>query len=115
ASPHHHFRCELVGEANARLDVAPIGYVVRALARRGKDFAAQQGTRNRLAGERVGVRKLPPVQWVDRVRIKPVLMVELVGSRQRHVVTQTQVQGQLGGYLPVVFSEPRVLVVLGRG
>ena len=41
-STHHHFRSELVGKAKARLNVVPVGHIVRALAGIGEYFAAFQ-------------------------------------------------------------------------
>ena len=63
-------------------------------------------------GERILVRNTAAVQWIDRVRIEPVLAVVAFGSGQREFVTQTEIHRQARCRFPVVLGEPCVLVVL---
>src|SRR2546427_10290609 len=94
ASPHHHFWSKLIGEADARLEVAPVRHVVGALLGADKNFSAIQWDSYRLAGDRIGVDLGGGRISKRYLRIKPVLAVVERRARQGEVVTEDQVQGQ---------------------
>src|SRR5215470_9140176 len=76
ASAHDCVRNDLIGESEARLEVAPIGDVVSTLFRRCKDLPTLQGKVHGLACYRVGVRYASTVQRTVSIRIKVILMVK---------------------------------------
>ena len=56
AAADHHLRDKLVGEADPRLKVMPVGHIVGALVWGYKNLAAHQRESNRRAADLVGVR-----------------------------------------------------------
>src|SRR5438445_5379065 len=102
---------DLVGEAEAWLEVAPVGYVVSALFRRGEDFPPLQGKVHGLAGHGVGIGQASTIQWTGGIRIKVILVIKAICARQRDVITQAQIQCKFGRDLPVILCKESVLVV----
>src|SRR5439155_20587681 len=102
---------DLIGEAEARLEVAPVGYVVSALFRRGEDFPPLQGKVHGLAGNGVGIGQASTIQWTGGIRIKVILVIKAICARQRDVITQAQIQCKFGRDLPVILCKESVLVI----
>ena len=112
-SAHDCVRNDLIGESEARLEVAPVGYVVGTLFRRGEYFSTVQGKVHGLTGNGVGIGHASTIQRIASIGIKPILVVEAVRARQGNVIPQAQVQCQFRGDFPVVLREESVLIVCG--
>src|SRR5206468_6938163 len=91
ASAHDCIRNDLIGESEARLEVAPVGYVVGTLFRGGEDFPSFQGKVHGLAGDGVGIAQASAIQRAGGIGIKIILGVIAVGAWQGNVIAQAQV------------------------
>src|SRR5262249_20943062 len=104
---------ELISEAEAWLNVRPVGRIVLTLAWGSKHLAAHQWDRDRCATDWIVICHTAAIQRTRDLRIEPVLPVVAICARQRDVIPQPQVQGQLRSNLPIVLHKKAVLVVCG--